>query len=158
MFGLFEKTDPESETHWQNIAITAFKYLALPPLHLSIFYITRLFDKNFDGYIDKKEFKWMTTSDIISNKTINIVFDVNKLILIDVVRRLFYILYLKRCDADGDGKLDYQEFKAMIFRLKARKEEAAQLEEDRLRKLGRKKQIKKDPKKTKGKGKGKNRK
>ena len=50
----------------------------------------------------------------------------------------------------------------MIFRLKARKEEAAQLEEDRLRKLGRKKQIKKDPKKdpkkTKGKGKGKTRK
>ena len=26
MFGLFEKTDPESETHWQNVAITAFKY------------------------------------------------------------------------------------------------------------------------------------
>ena len=25
MFGLFEKTDPESETHWQNLAITAFK-------------------------------------------------------------------------------------------------------------------------------------
>lgn len=46
----------------------------------------------------------------------------------------------------------------MIFRLKARKEEAAQLEEDRLRKLGRKKQIKKDTKKTKGKGKGKSRK
>ena len=62
---------------------------------------------------------------------------------------------MQRCDADGDGKLDYQEFKAMIFRLKARKEEAAQMEEDRLRKLGRKKQIKKDPKKTKGKGKGK---
>ena len=120
----------------------------------------RLFDKNFDGYIDKKEFKWMTTSDIISNKTINIVFDVNKLIsIIDLlINLLYFISYLKRCDADGDGKLDYQEFKAMIFRLKARKEEAAQLEEDRLRKLGRKKQIKKDPKKTKGKGKGKSRK
>ena len=25
MFGLLEKTDPESETHWQNLAITAFK-------------------------------------------------------------------------------------------------------------------------------------
>ena len=25
MFGLFDKTDPESETHWQNVAITAFK-------------------------------------------------------------------------------------------------------------------------------------
>ena len=65
---------------------------------------------------------------------------------------------LQRCDTNGDGKLDYQEFKAMIFRLKTRKEDAAQLEEDRLRKLGKKKQIKKDPKKSKGKGKGKNRK
>ena len=35
----------------------------------------RLFDKNYDGYIDKKEFKWMTTSEIISNRTINIVFE-----------------------------------------------------------------------------------
>ena len=25
MFGLLEKTDPESDTHWQNLAITAFK-------------------------------------------------------------------------------------------------------------------------------------
>ena len=25
MFGLFEKTDPESDLHWQNMAITAFK-------------------------------------------------------------------------------------------------------------------------------------
>ena len=36
----------------------------------------RLFDKNYDGYIDKKEFKWMTTSDRISNRTIDIVFSV----------------------------------------------------------------------------------
>ena len=84
MFGLFEKTDPESETHWQNIAITAFKYHFV--LYTSsVNFILRLFDKNFDGYIDKKEFKWMTTSDIISNKTINIVFDVNKLISIILI-------------------------------------------------------------------------
>ena len=104
--------------------------------------------------LNVSEFKWMTTSDIISNKTINIVFD--------VINSLLFTLLSQdnsqRCDADGDGRLDYQEFKAMIFRLKARKEEAAQLEEDRLRKLGRKKQIKKDTKKTKGKGKGKSRK
>ena len=37
----------------------------------------RLFDKNYDGYIDKKEFKWMTTSEIISNRTINTVFEVD---------------------------------------------------------------------------------
>ena len=43
----------------------------------------------------------------------------------------------------------------MIFRYKTRKEDAAAEEEDRLRKLGKKKQIKKEPKKvgkTKGKG------
>ena len=59
---------------------------------------------------------------------------------------------------DGNGKLDYQEFKAMIFRSKIRKEEIAQVEEDKLRKSGKKKQIKKDPmkgKKGKSKGKGK---
>ena len=26
MFGLFEKTDPESDTHWQHLAVTAFKW------------------------------------------------------------------------------------------------------------------------------------
>ena len=36
----------------------------------------RLFDTNYDGYIDKKEFKWMTTSAKISNRTIDIVFSV----------------------------------------------------------------------------------
>ena len=65
-------------------------------------------------------------------------------------------IILQRCDTNGDGKLDYQEFKAMIFRYKERKEEAAKQEEDNLRKQGKKKQIKKDPKKVgKGKGKGK---
>ena len=88
MFGLFDKTDPESETHWQNVAITAFKWehcIKLKALLCYDIYDTyiiayidfRLFDKNYDGYIDKKEFKWMTTSEIISNRTINTVFEVD---------------------------------------------------------------------------------
>ena len=39
--------------------------------------LARIFDKNYDGYIDKDEFRWMTTSDIISNKTIKTVFEVS---------------------------------------------------------------------------------
>ena len=39
--------------------------------------VVRIFDKNYDGYIDKDEFRWMTTSDIISNKTIKTVFEVS---------------------------------------------------------------------------------
>ena len=39
--------------------------------------LARIFDKNYDGYIDKDEFKWMTTSDIISKKTIKTVFEVS---------------------------------------------------------------------------------
>ena len=31
---------------------------------------------NYDGYIDKKEFKWMTSNKVINNKTIDIVFKV----------------------------------------------------------------------------------
>merc|ERR1711915_382957 len=62
----FESADPESELHWNNVAITAFK----------------LFDKNYDGYIDKREFRWMTSSKLFNKKTIDIVFE--------------------RCDVDGN--------------------------------------------------------
>ena len=34
----------------------------------------RLFDKNRDGFITKKEFRWMTTSALISHETIDCVF------------------------------------------------------------------------------------
>ena len=63
------------------------------------------------------------------------------------------ICFVQRCDKDGNGKLDYDEFKALIFRYKTRKEDAVSEEEDRLGK----KQITKEPKKlgkTKIKGKG----
>ena len=84
MYSLFESTDEGSSTRWQNVAITAFKLVFCTSLY-SIFYcniacpfIFRLFDQNYDGYIDKKEFKWMTTSAKVSNKTIDIVFSVSR--------------------------------------------------------------------------------
>ena len=87
--------------------------------------LARIFDKNYDGYIDKDEFKWMTTSDIISKKTIKTVFEVSSSF---TLKRLPDYIFPQRCDVDGDGKLDYQEFKAMIFRYRARKEEEGRCE------------------------------
>ena len=40
------------------------------------YFAFRIFDTNYDGYIDKKEFKWMTSNKVINNKTIDIVFKV----------------------------------------------------------------------------------
>ena len=50
-------------------------FIDVSSYYLSSVYF-RLFDQNYDGYIDKKEFKWMTTSAKVSNKTIDIVFSV----------------------------------------------------------------------------------
>jgi hypothetical protein len=49
------------------------------------------------------------------------------------MRSFYYLMQtitiiFQRCDKNRDGKLDYQEFKAMIFRSRERKE--AQLKEE----------------------------
>ena len=64
-----------------------------------------------------------------------------------------FSLFSQRCDTDGNGKLDYQEFKEMIFRSKARKEEAIKEEEKEIKKKGKvvKKEATKKGKKSKGK-------
>ena len=78
MYGLFESIDPDSHSRWQTLAVTAFKYYCKRLLiNMHFVFLFRLFDQNYDGYIDKKEFKWMTTSAKISNKTIDIVFSVS---------------------------------------------------------------------------------
>ena len=48
----------------------------------------RIFDKNLDGYIDKKEFKWMTNSKKINNRTIDLVFEASLLIIMILVQDL----------------------------------------------------------------------
>merc|ERR1712156_29827 len=89
----FRQTNPDSDHHWQKITLMAF----------------RLFDKNGDGFMTKKEFRWMTTSALISHETIDCVF--------------------RRFDLDENGKLDVTEFAAMIQRHRWRKEAAAARDE-----------------------------
>lgn len=96
----FEVADPASEFHWKKKADLAF----------------RIFDLNSNGFVSKKEFKWMTTNERISHKKVDILFD--------------------RCDLDGDGCLNYTEFTALMFRQKDRlaKQATEQRKESRARK------------------------
>ena len=40
-------------------------------------YTTRIFDLNKDGYVDKKEFKWMTTNSKIDHEKVDLLFEVS---------------------------------------------------------------------------------
>ena len=93
----FSNVSNESEERLNNVARTAFK----------------IFDMNEDGYVDKKEFKRMTNSKKISKKVIDVVFEVCYRIII-----LKLNIFVQRCDLDNDGKLDFDEFRAMIIRSK----------------------------------------
>merc|ERR1712062_609212 len=81
----FETVDPLSRIHWKKKADLAF----------------RIFDLNKDGYVDKKEFKWMTTNSKIDHEKVDLLFE--------------------RMDLNGNGKLDYEEFTSLIFKQKERK-------------------------------------
>jgi len=93
VFGSTSNIDPDSELHWIKKVDMAFK----------------LFDKNKDGLISRKEFGWMIHSDKVNKKQIENMF--------------------RRCDLNGDGKLDYNEFKTMIFKNKERKQQEAEKNE-----------------------------
>ena len=56
----------------------------------------KLFDKNGDGKLTKTEFRWMTDKKVLTDRQINLMFS--------------------KCDSNGDGVLDFEEFKDMIFR------------------------------------------
>merc|ERR1712176_342590 len=81
----FETVDPYSRIHWKKKADLAF----------------RIFDLDNNGYVSKKEFKWMTSNKKIDHKKVDALFE--------------------RMDLDGDGKLDYDEFTTLIFNQKDRK-------------------------------------
>lgn len=89
----FEDVDKQSDFYWKKKADLAF----------------RIFDRNKDGFINKKEFKMMTSASKFSMKKIETVFAL--------------------CDENGDGKLDYKEFTEILFRHRARQEEVVKQEE-----------------------------
>lgn len=89
----FEIADPESDFHWKRKADLAFS----------------IFDADADGFVSKKEFKWMTANKRVSQRKVDIMF--------------------QRCDLDGDGFLNYSEFTALMYRQKERKENRAAKEQ-----------------------------
>ena len=56
----FQFGDPESERHWKKKADLAF----------------RIFDKDGDGFVSKKEFKWMTANKRVSQRKVELMFEV----------------------------------------------------------------------------------
>merc|ERR1712176_1392677 len=109
----FEEVDHLSSIHWKKKADLAF----------------RIFDLDNNGYVSKKEFKWMTSNNIIDHKKVDLLFE--------------------RMDLDGDGQLDYSEFTSLIFRQKDRKmADAATLHKRKLSKP----RIKQHKKSSKSKG------
>jgi len=92
-----KQDDPASDLHWQKICVIAF----------------RIFDSNEDGFITKKEFRWMTSSSLVTHDIINCVF--------------------QRYDEDANGKLDFAEFSRMIESHRARKELIALQDEEEAR-------------------------
>ena len=56
----------------------------------------KLFDKNGDGKLTQMEFRWMTDKEILTDSQIKTMFS--------------------KCDADGDGALDFEEFREMILK------------------------------------------
>ena len=55
-----------------------------------------LFDKNGDGKLSQLEFRWMTSKAVLTDDQIQVMFT--------------------KCDTDGDGLLDFDEFRRMILR------------------------------------------
>ena len=71
-----------------------------------------LFDDNGDGKLSQLEFRWMTDKKTLTNQSIKLMWS--------------------KCDTDRDGYLDFEEFKEMLLRSRARKELERLEEEEEL--------------------------
>ena len=80
LFNQFDHVDTESYAHWNQTVKKAWE----------------LFDKNGDGKLTKREFRWMTDKKTINGHQIDLMFS--------------------KCDSNEDGVLDFEEFKEMLFR------------------------------------------
>ena len=82
MMMMFQVADPESESYWRNRADLAFKYcVAIYCVILNS--LSRIFDKDGDGFVSKKEFKWMTANKRINMRKVNIMFEVCAPFIVD---------------------------------------------------------------------------
>ena len=74
----FEVADPNSEYHWKKKADLAFRFEIVKYFELTLRNLyPRIFDVNSNGFVSKKEFKWMTTNERIRHTKVDILFEVN---------------------------------------------------------------------------------
>ena len=73
----FEEVDPLSSIHWKKKADLAFRQHLLKILNYKFpIFFHRIFDLDNNGYVSKKEFKWMTNNKIIDHKKVDLLFEV----------------------------------------------------------------------------------
>jgi len=80
-----------------------------------------LFDRNQDGKLTRKEFEWMTDTKRLKPWQINLLF--------------------QRCDLDGDGMLDKEEFARLMYNHKEKKEIEREREKEEEHKRSKEKEM-----------------
>ena len=94
--------------HWKNIFQNYFNLC-----------FWRIFDLDGDGFVSKKEFKWMTANKRVSQRKVDVMFEVRRG---KMPSNKFSWFHHQRCDLNRDGRLDYLEFEALMLRNKNRKD------------------------------------
>ena len=101
MYSQFDTVDEESDQYWNEKIEQAWKMFDKE--RKTVFYFSKKhFLYNGDGKLSQLEFRWMTDRKTLTNQNIKLMWS--------------------KCDTDGDGFLDFQEFKEMIMRARARRE------------------------------------